>query len=372
MKKHSTYTPRGYCILAVVLTTLLASGCGDKQPEQEVARPIPVLVSVAKSLPNAQRQRFSGTVVARNQTQLSFQVSGKVATRYVDEGDTVTKGQVLARLDGSDYELATAAAKEQVAAAEVQAKQAARDAARLKALVADGTVSRTEYENLTAQSQVAKAQTQTVRQQLKLNQNKLKYLNLKAPASGVLTRFSLEPGQVVGEGMPVGMLASQNALELAVDLPDAIASNINNWRARLVVDDKADPKSLTLRTLAPMANPIGQNFTARFVLPAGSAGLKLGMSLPVEMVQLVAGGTGEQTHANAYRLPSSSVLKTADAPFVWVVEGSKLKRQPVSILRFEENDVWLAGLGDGQQVVSVGGQKLSSDMTVRAVPRVQM
>ena len=59
-----------------------------------------------------------------------------------------------------------------------------------------------------------------------------------------------------------------------------------------------------------------------------------------------------------------------EQPFVWVVNSKGgLQAKPVQVLRYGQNSVWLTGLTDGEQVVSVGGQKLDAAMQVRAIPR---
>ena len=97
--------------------------------------------------------RYFGAVQARHEVDQAFRVGGKVVERKVDVGQTVREGDVLAVLDDTDYRLAEEAARQQLAAATTQARQAESDRQRLEALKIDGSVSESDDEH--AQSDAA-------------------------------------------------------------------------------------------------------------------------------------------------------------------------------------------------------------------------
>jgi RND family efflux transporter MFP subunit len=341
---------------------------------KKVESPIPpsrVLVTTISSNTTGEEERFNGTFVPRMQTMLSFRASGKVINRYVDVGDIVKQGAVLARLDGEDYGLAEQTAQQQVIAARADSEQAAREETRLKNLVSDGTVSRSEYEQVLAKKIASAAVTSQAERQLNLNQNKVSYLNLVAPQSGVISDIRFEVGQVIGEGQPVATLSDQSEMELAVDLPDYMVKDINAWHPHAIFwsnDSSMPPQKieLKLRRVSPVASGMSQSFEARYTLVGikseAMSQLKQGMSAQVILLRT--------TPSAGTTLPSGAVGKTNASTFVWVVtKDHHLKQVPVNVVRFAESTVQVTGLSDGMKVVTVGIQKLDDNMTVEAIER---
>jgi len=143
-----------------------------------------------------------------------------VVDRLIEIGDTVKAGQVLARLDPADYQLAVSAATDQVQAASVDAQQAASDEARLRRLLADGSVGAADHERQKARADAAAARLDQARRQLDLARNREGYATLVAPYAGVVTALRFERGQVVAEGQPVLSLARDGEREIVADLPE--------------------------------------------------------------------------------------------------------------------------------------------------------
>jgi len=363
-----------FALCLMLFTAVLLNGCSSKSEARvQVHR---VLVTTVSAQRAGLEARYNGTFMPRTQTPLSFRASGKVASRLVEVGDIVSQGQMIARLDSADYTLAQQAAQQQVLAARADSEQAAREEMRLRSLVVDGTVSHSEYEQVLAKKTASEAVTMQAERQLNLNDNKVRYLVLTAPQSGVISDLHLEVGQVVGEGQPVAMLSDQREMELAVDLPDYMVKDIAQWQATAEVwsadsNLPAQKIGLMLRTVAPVAAGMSQSFQARYRLQGLSANqmmqLKQGMSAQVTLTQHgspdAAGSAG-----SPISLPAGAVGKTNGGTFVWVVTPNHHLRQvPVTVLRFTESTVQVTGLTQGMQVVSLGIQNLDEQMTVEAI-----
>ena len=85
----------------------------------------PVYVSTVRNDSGAEERRYTGSVASRYEGDVAFRVGGKVTARLVDLGQTVKRGQILARIDGTDYQLGADAAADQLRAAQVDADPAA-------------------------------------------------------------------------------------------------------------------------------------------------------------------------------------------------------------------------------------------------------
>ena len=197
---------------------VLLAACS--RPPAPAAVVKPVFVTTVTEAASSQTRSFTSVVRARVETELGFRIGGKVDERLVEVGDVVKAGQALARLDTADYQLAVSAGSDQVQAASVDAQQAASDEARLRRLLADGSVGSADHERQKARADAAAARLDQARRQLQLARNREGYATLVAPYSGVVTALRFERGQVVTEGQPVLSLARDGEREIVADLPE--------------------------------------------------------------------------------------------------------------------------------------------------------
>lgn len=358
----STLTLAGMAVASLLLTA-----CSEPAPPPAAVRP--VFVTTVQPAAAALSRSFTSVVRSRVEGELAFRTGGKVVERLVDVGDRVKAGQVLARLDPADQQLAVKAAADRVQATAVDAQQAASDEARLRRLLADGSVGAADHERQKARADAATARLDQARRQLDLARNREAHATLVAPSAGVVTTVRFEPGQVVAEGQPVITWAKEGEHEVMVDLPE-------DWvgRARSVAASAApwhDPQArlrLVLRELSPQAQAQGRTYRARYAAApearAQVSALPLGSTV---QLTLSAPPSGPATAV----LPVSAVVKGSGSEGVWVLDtkGSGLVFTPVKVVAIDEASVRVTGLAAGLRVVSVGAQKLDAGLVVRAIER---
>ena len=155
---------------ALVWSGLVISGLAVLtacSPAAEKAPPIPAVYVTPVHNDHGEDMRIlSGAVRPRIESELAFRAGGKVTARLVDLGQAVRAGQPLARIDAADYQLVADAAAEQLRAAQVDATQAASDAARFKRLLLDGSVGAADHERQQARSDAAAARVVQAERQL--------------------------------------------------------------------------------------------------------------------------------------------------------------------------------------------------------------
>jgi RND family efflux transporter MFP subunit len=351
----------------IAAASLLLAGCSEPPVPSAAAKPVFVTTVAPTAL--AQARTFTSVVRARVESDLAFRTGGKVVERLVEVGDSVQAGQVLARLDPADYQLAVKAAADQVQAASVDAQQAASDEARFRRLLADGSVGAADHERQKARADAAAARLDQARRQLELARNRAGYATLVAPYDGLVTALRFERGQVVAEGQSLASLARAGESEIVADLPE-------DWvgRARGLIATAApwnDPKSqvrLVLRELSPQASAQGRTYRARYSAAAESraqvAALPLGSTMQLTL-------SGPQAGPATVVLPVSAVVKGSGPAGVWTLDakGSGLVFTPVQVVAIDDASVHVTGLAAGSRVVSVGAQKLDAGTAVRAVER---
>lgn len=362
--------------LVALLTTFGLVACSPKSLDVTGVPAVYVSV-ISNDLGSTQRMLF-GHVQPRVETDLSFRTSGKVAKRMVDVGVMVQKGQVLARIDQEDAALTLDAALQQQRQAEVDAVQAANDAARFQRLVLDGSVGVADAERQQARSDAATARLEQMIKQAALARKQVGYAALLAPFDGVVTHIRFEEGQVVNAGQPVLGLARPNEHEIEVDVPESMAAKLKVWTARAQIGELGTQElPLRLREISPIASAQTRTYRARYAFTTKTppVDLLMGMTAQVRLQQPGALPSAE--------LPISALVMTAssnggaenllgrDTPMVWVVDAGSgaLQIRPVKLVSQTTNHVRVSGLVDGELVVSVGAQTLDAGLTVRPVQR---
>ncbi|WP_130470014.1 efflux RND transporter periplasmic adaptor subunit [Candidatus Magnetaquicoccus inordinatus] len=352
-----------YSVLALLLALSLLPACKEEKAVRQQNKMVQVVT--VHPTPLHTKKSTLGTVRARYESELSFRTDGKIVARLVEVGDHVQAGQILARLDPSDHELALQAAEDQLRVAQIDAKQASVDEARLQRLLRDRSVADADHERQKAKAAAAAAQQAQAKRQRDLADHQHAYTTLTAHRAGIITSVRFESGQMVNEGQPIVTLASPDEWEMVVDLPESVVAQNKPLQAvaRFWVNSLPETP-LVLRELAAQAAPTSGTFRSRFRMPQEAAlrqaGLRLGMSATVHLES--------QDGPLASPLPASALLKNSAAPFVWiVVNGSQLQQRPVTLLRQENDSVWLDGLQEGEQVVVTGGFKLDAALPVQAI-----
>src|SRR5690606_14364641 len=180
----------------VFLAGIMLAGCERSEPPAaEAVRPVRTQVISLQHIELV--GAFPGEVRPRVESALAFQVGGKLVQRLVQAGDTVKAGQVLARIDPQDLELAESAARAELAAAEVERSRTAADLARYSQLRESGFISKAEFDQRKAAHDAAIARTAQARAALQGQSNRAEYSVLHAEADGVVTGVDAEVGQVV-------------------------------------------------------------------------------------------------------------------------------------------------------------------------------
>jgi RND family efflux transporter MFP subunit len=362
-----TKTISSLALTSLAAASLLLTGCSN--PPAPAAAVKPVFVTTVGPAASMQTRSFTSVIRARVESDVAFRTSGKVVERLVEVGDSVKTGQVLARLDPADYQLAVQAAADQVQAVSVDAQQAASDEARLRRLLADGSVGAADHERQKARADAAAARLDQAQRQLALTRNREGYATLVAPYAGLVTAIRFERGQVVPEGQPVVSLARVGENEVVVDLPEDWAGRARSLTAAAAPwhDPKATAR-LVLRELSPQASAQGRTYRARYAAVSESraqvSALPLGSTMQLTL-------SAPQSGPATVSLPVSALIKGSGREGVWTLnaKGSGLVFTPVKVVSLDAATVQVTGLSAGSRVVSVGAQKLDAGATVRAIER---
>ncbi|ASG22421.1 efflux RND transporter periplasmic adaptor subunit [Nitrospirillum viridazoti] len=347
-------------VLALAGTSL--SACDKPAPDPRTAER---LVRVATAQPAARDERaYVGVVTAKVQSGLGFRVAGKVTQRLVDPGQTVKAGQPLMRMDNTDYAHAITTQQGQVAMIKATLTQARADEARYRALVGNGAVSPSAYDQKKAAADGAQAQLDAALAQLRVAQDDSAYTTLVADADGTVMDTLAEPGQVVAAGQIVVRLAHAGPREAAVNLPETVRPAVGS-HATATLYGSAVRAPATLRQLSDAADTQTRTYEARYVLDGAAAQAPLGATVTVRLSQ-----TGDDTPPVS--VPLGALNDEGKGPGVWVLtpeaSGDKatIAFRPVTVGQLgAEEATLLGGVKAGERVVALGGHFLHEGEKVR-------
>jgi RND family efflux transporter MFP subunit len=329
---------------------------------------------VAASSGDAAVLQATGYVVARHEATISAQLIGTLTSVSVEEGDHVKKGQILARLDPTEYQAQLDAAEAQHAAAQAQVmqaratlKQARSDAARDNAIVKRGYVSRQAAEQ--ANTQVATDQAAldvTIKQaaaaaaQVNAAQINLDFTIIRAPFSGVVTDKAAEVGEIVspytsgGGGIAGGLatIVDMNSLEVDVDVNEAYISRVlPNMPVEAVLDAYPDWKiPAHVIAIIPSADKSKATVKVRIALDQKDPRIIPQMGVRVSFLEK---SDKNRKPLPGVLVPKSAVVQRDGKDVVFVVKDGRAAQTPVTAgADFSDMQQITQGVSAGEDVVT--------------------
>jgi RND family efflux transporter MFP subunit len=348
--------------LALALAVWALAACSRPEPPPEPVRAVKVMTVAPTEAAFA--HEFAGEVRARSEVRLGFRVAGKLIARPAEVGQLVRPGQVLAQLDGTDYQLAAQSADAQLRAAQTQRDLAAADLKRFTELKAQQFISAAELERRETAMKAAQATLEQAQAQAKAQVNQRAYTTLVAEQAGVVVAVEAEPGQVLSAGAPVLRVAQGRARDVVVSLPEQLVGRVRVGQpvqVRLWAGGASHAASV--REVAASADPVSRTFAVKLALPESASDANLGVTAFVRW-QPLAQAAGAPP---VIKLPTSALWADGQTTAVWLYDPAlrQVKRRTVVLAAADGNQAVVAsGLQGGEQVVVAGVHVLSDGQTV--------
>lgn len=305
------------------------------------------------------QRSFSGTLQARYQSLLGFRVAGKIIHRGVEVGDRVTKGQILFRLDPTDYDLQLQVAQADLEAAKSQLVQIEAEEGRLADLRKTRSTSQSDYDLAVSLRDTARSRMRAAGNRETLAKNQRQYADLVADQDGLVTRLMAEVGQVVSPGQPVGQWVHGTELEAVVSVPESMQQALSQSRASVEFWSMPGVSvPCTLREISPIADPASRTYDAKFTLVDPPTGLAIGMTANVVIYR---------DQEDGFSIPMGAIAESQGSPIVWrIVADGRVQAVPVEILKYGSQFATVRGsLGQGDQIISAGVQRIDPQCKVR-------
>ncbi|MGF1615865.1 MAG: efflux RND transporter periplasmic adaptor subunit [Gammaproteobacteria bacterium] len=345
---------RRQTLLWIVLT-MLSSACSDDQAPLATDS-LPWVRTFTIEHHGTGAQSLSGSVRARYETPLAFQVAGRIATRHVDAGQHTGVSEVLFQLDPRDLEAALREAEADLASAQAALATAEADLGRARELVTQKFFSQQAVDKAELAEREARARLLAAQSRLQQAHNRRGYAVLRAPAAGVVIEVGGELGQVVAAGQVLGQFAHDGPREVEVFLSDSGPVPASG-QLRLP-DGQVLP--VTLREVAAVAEALSRTRRVRYRVEGEVGNLALG-----SVVRLHFDGRQDNAH-RTFEIPIGALDERGRGAYVWRLYDGKVEPVAVEVidLKSETAQVRVA-LPVGSRIVALGAHLLQSGMAVR-------
>ena len=289
---------------------------------------------------------ISGALKAVNSAIVKARVPGELQGLTVREGDRVEAGQVIARVESTEYADRVRQAQQQADAAKAQVEIAQRQVDNNAALVRQGFISKTAADNSLASLNTAQANHRAAQAGIDVLRKSLADTVLRAPISGQVSQRLAQPGERVAPEARIVEIVDLSRLELEASISpaDSVAVRVGQ-QALLRIEGAAQPVAATVARINPSAQA-GSRSVLIYLTVAAQPGLRQG---------LFAQGQLATETQRALAVPLNAVRTDKPLPYVQVVEGDRIAHRTVQtgVRGQVDGELWVAvqGVADGARVL---------------------
>ncbi len=393
-------------LAAFLLALLPVAGCG---PKAKVAadQPVPVRLRAPKRIQQHVSVAASGAVEANVTALSAFQIAGRVARVYVEEGQAVRKGQVLAELDATDYRNGFDAAQGQADAAQVvdrKAQQGLRaqeleqaridyerwldEYTRMKFLYDHKSLPANDFVKIEAgykaaqqryemarqgtrveDKQAAHGQARAANAQMHEAQKRLADTKLRAPITGFIGMRRIDVGDTVAAGMPVISVLDLNPVKVRVAIPESEIGKVHEGARATVSIPSLSGKTFEgkVETVGVAADPASRSYAVKIAVENPARLLRAGMVSEARIYS--------PAMMNVITVPGNAIVHDPqDVSHVYVYLPAKqrvyARRVDVGAPIGDEVEI-RGGLGDNEQIVVAGQQNVREGSPAKVMEGIQ-
>lgn len=334
---------------------LTLQGCSEAATEQtQELPPRPVKIVKVSDVAEQQLRQFPGVVEATKVAKLTFRVSGEVVELPVKPGTEVKQGELIAKLDPTDYKLAVDQAKAQYDLASSQYK-------RNQNLVKQGLMSEAQFDEIESQLAVAKSNYETAKANLG-------YTEMHAPFEGVIAKVAIERYENIQAKQAIVTLQIADAVDISIQVPENLFARLYkriDYEPVVVFDAAPEQRyEAHLKEWDTQADAATNTYKVVFTVPRPEElNILPGMTATViaDLNQVM------RDTLNGVIVPAAAVFADEqDQSYVWVVNDQMKVTKTAVTLGNMTNDGLLVtdGLQVGQRVVAAGTQQLQEGQEV--------
>ena len=399
--------------LIVVIAVLVSAAACRKASSHEIP-PKPVQTQLAESHyaggESGEGERYSANIVPASQNELAFKYGGYVTEvlqvagperrmRLVQDGDSVLKGTILARLRADDFNTKVRQAESQVteaqstlatnraqlAEAEAAVRQAERDMDRATKLFENRALTRAEFDGAKAKLEMAQARAETVRAQSGVIQAKIGGAQavvgeaklaeqdsvLRAPTDCYVLKRLIEPGALVAPGRPLFIVADRSSVKAMFGVPDVTVRMVKMGTSLPLTTEAMPGVEFRgwISRISPAADPRSRVFDVEVSVPRPPEQLRPGMIASVTLPSL-------RSATPLTMVPINAIVRLKQSPESYAVnvvigEAGKetAKQRAVKLGAAFGNKISIEeGVSAGDRVIVSGSALIVDGERVKVIP----
>lgn len=340
---------------AALVCVFLLGACqqGDQVEEGEDEEETPAIpVETTTPIRGDIDATFTGTapIEAFSEATVIAKVEGEVRQILVEEGDTVVKNQVLARLDGDRLRL-------EMNESQARLRKMQRDFERNQELTETGLISEGDFEKI-------KFDLEALQAAYNLANLELDYTQIRAPIDGVVSERFIKIGNTIKAGDAIFHVTSLSPLVAYLHVPEREYRQIAAGQPAGIRIDAlgGDPILAYVTRVSPIVDPATGTFKITIEIGNEQKRIKPGMFGRMAITY--------DRHENALQIPRSAIIESATATSVLVEEeGIAIRKVVQTGYSFNGMIEITSGLDDGENVITVGQVGLKSDSRVNVINR---
>ncbi|BBM83062.1 efflux RND transporter periplasmic adaptor subunit [Candidatus Uabimicrobium amorphum] len=326
---------------------------------------------------NTSMRKMSGVVQPADTTDVSFEMSGKVAGIYFDLGKKFRKGDLLAKLDDRIIRLTAKQRQNEYLEAKASLIEFKDDYKRKKDLVNRGSVSKSEYDIAVAKYKTAIRRIDIAKARLEIARENWNDTHIRAPYNGSISKRYMDPPKYLNAGEPVLQIQKDRGLEVAILAPETIINNIRVGQKARVIIPAITRKTLFLGRVSKIGSR-AENANAFPVQISLLATQKENQIKPGMSAQVALRFPQTKVTNNLFRVPITAFAAgEKQSHYLLVIRkqkyGGQLQRIPVEVKEVFDQEVLVTGnLKTGQRIVRTGLSYLRHGQKVRLLGQQQI
>ncbi|SHE23129.1 efflux RND transporter periplasmic adaptor subunit [methanotrophic endosymbiont of Bathymodiolus puteoserpentis (Logatchev)] len=337
-------------LTAFFLCYMSLTGCTNKPDKQAEKPPRPVEVRTLSSGTDDLSAQFTGVLQAAERANLAFRVPGQIEAILVKEGESVKKGELLARLDPHDFQISVGTFEANLLKAEAAYQFALVHNKRVNTAALDNAIAAIKLEQSEAELAAASANIKVIKQGLQRAKNALSYTRLLAPFAGVVGNVKPKAYEQVLPGVPVITLQQQGELEVVVDVPERLLHRFSigkqgtvHWQG----SERKIPAKVT--EISSVAGKISRTYDVTMRFSEATTDLVPGKSVFVDIPLLQA----QMKHI--FCVPYESILLKGKQASIFVVTNHIARQHTVKIMHTLQDQVCIQGNLQGDETIVSAG-----------------
>jgi RND family efflux transporter MFP subunit len=354
--------------LMILILSIFTGGCTKKE-ESEINRPIISGINIV-NISMSQADEFyeiSATVQSKTSSIVSSMIMGKVTSLNVQEGDKVTAGQLLLTIDNKDTAQKAIGAKAGINEA-LKASEAAyqnkilinKTFQRYKNLFKENVLTKQEFDQITAQKNIADIEYQRTLQSVNKAQAGLgeigvyqSYSRVTAPVSGIVTEKNIDKGSTAIPGEPLLTIETPSNLELVANVNESMINKVKTGMPVYLETENKTIKS-NIATIIPKIDPETRTFKIKIVVSGLKSGQYAKIKIPIAKKEAIL-------------VPTDAIVQKGQLTGVYTVDKNNIISYRLIRIgkTFGSETEILSGLDKEDKIITSGVEKATDGGEVR-------